>query len=252
MAARSCALFPVMAVFGLAPAALWGQARDPSTSILSDRPGLGDGSHVLAPGVWQAEVGAAFMGDVADGLSLGQGLVRGGFAAFDLRLYANSIVLQDGAAGSDTGLEDVGVGAKVPLGGSGSWNWAALGVMTLPTGADGLSAGEVTSGGAVIGETSLSGSVGLALNAGYFFPVTDPGEGSFAVILTPGFGLPGVDDISAYAGVASYFGHGDDTNFVEAGLAYARDADTQLDVNWGIDTDSRAWFLGVGWAHRWR
>ncbi len=102
----------------------------------------------------------------------GQGLVRGGFAPFELRIYTNSLVVQQTAGESDIGFEDGGVGA--------------------------------------------------------------------------------VDGLSGYAGVASYLGSGPDTNFIEAGLAYLSDADTQLDLNWGIDTDSRERFIGVGWARRWR
>ena len=245
-------LLPIVTVLAALPATLIAQDREPAPSILSDRPGLGDGAHVLAPGVWQVELGGQYLGGGDDRFSLGQGLLRGGLGPFELRVYGNSLVIEQNPGSSEFGFEDLGVGIKVPMGEPGGWKWAALGLVTLPTGDDDYSAREVTGGGSVLGETSLSGSVSLALNAGYFFPFNDVGDGSFAVILTPAFAIPGAPEWSGYAGVASYLGHGDDSNFTEAGLAYARDADTQFDLNWGIDTDSREWFLGVGWARRWR
>ncbi len=245
-------LLPLLLVSVALPVTLAAQDREPPASLSSDRPGLGDGTHVLAPGVWQVELGGQYMGAGDGRWSLGQGLIRGGFAPFELRIYTNSLVVQQTAGESDIGFEDVGVGVKVPLGGPGGWKWAALGLVTLPIGADVFSTGDVTAGASILGETSLTESIGLALNAGYFFPVDGIGDGSFAVILTPGFAIPAVDGLSGYAGVASYLGSGPDTNFIEAGLAYLSDADTQLDLNWGIDTDSREWFIGVGWARRWR
>ena len=244
-------LLPIVTVLAALPATLIAQSREPAPSILSDRPGLGDGSHVLASGVWQVELGGEYVGGGDARFNLGQGLVRGGFGPFELRIYANSLVIEQTDGSSDFGFQDLGIGAKVPLGGPGGWNWAALGLVTFPVGDDDYSANEFTGGGSMLGETSLSESVSLALNAGFFFPFNDVGEGKFAVILTPAFAIPGAPALSGYAGVASYFGHGDDSNFIEAGLAYSRDADTQLDLNWGIDTDSTEWFLGIGWARRW-
>ena len=227
-----------------------GQDREAAASILSDRPGLGDGAHVLAPGVWQVEMGGQLMASTPRRYSFGQGLIRGGFSPLELRIYANSFVV-DGGDGSDLGVEDLGVGAKVPLS-EGRWRWSVLGLMTVPTGTDDFSARRVTGGGTLIGETSLTNAIGLALNAGYVAPLNGLGDGTFSVILTPGVSISAIPGLSAYAGVASYLGEGPDQNFLEAGVAYLSNADVQLDLNWGIETDSRDWFLGVGFARRWR
>ena len=104
----------------------------------------------------------------------------------------------------------------------------------------------------LVGEFTLTGTLGLALNAGYSFPFEHADDGSVGVIITPGMSVTGVEGLALYGGYAGSFGPGRDTHIVEAGLAYASDADTQLDLNWGIDTDSRRWFLGAGVAHRWR
>jgi len=255
---RLIRLISIVTVLATVPSILIAQDPEPPASgdapfsLDSDRPGLGDGAHVLAPGVWQAEFGGQYMSGGAARFSVGQGLLRGGFTPFELRLYANSLVIEQNAGSSGFGFEDLGLGVKVPVGGPGRWNWAVLGLVTLPTGGDDYSAHEVTGGATLIGQTNLTGSISLALNGGYSAPFNAVGDGRFAVIVTPGVVVPGVPEMSVYAGVASYLGHGDDANFFEAGLAYTRDADTQLDLNWGIDTDSRDWFLGVGWARRWR
>jgi hypothetical protein len=221
-------------------------------SLNSDRPGLGDGAHVMAPGVWQAELGGQLARDGIDQFSLGQGLVRRGFDAFELRFYANSLVIVDDPVDSSMDFEDLGLGVKVPFGEPGKWNWAVLGLLTVPTGGDNATSGEWMGGATVIGETMLVGPLSFALNAGYVFPFNGVGDGTFAVIVTPGFPIPGVPGVNGYAGVASYLRPGDDANFVEAGLTYSRSADTQVDLNWGVDTDSRGWFLGLGWSRRWR
>lgn len=220
--------------------------------VVGDRPGLGFGTSVLPEGVMQAEGGVAYGSGAGDRFSLGQAVFRLGMAGFELQGFANSLVIEQGTLDDRVGFEDLGVGAKLGLGESGAWRWAALGLVTLPTGANAFSNREVTAGATLIGETSLTGSVGLAVNAGYAFPFDGPADGTFSLILTPGFPIPGLDGVSGYAGTASFFGSGPDVNILEAGVAWTRDADTQLDVNWGIDTDSRDWFLGVGLVRRWR
>lgn len=243
------------------PAALLAQAEEEEAgsadedlrfSLNSDRPGLGDGAHVMAPGVWQAELGGQLARDVVDRYSFGQALVRRGFDSFEMRFYANSLVIVDDPVGSDMGLEDFGLGVKVPFGEPAKWNWAFLGLLSAPTGGDAISSREWMGGATIIGETALVGPLSFALNAGYVFPFSGVGDGTFAVIVTPGFPIPGAPRLNGYAGVASYLQPGDDANYVEAGLTYARSADTQIDLNWGVDTDSRGWFLGLGWSRRWR
>lgn len=244
------AVLLALALLAVPSMPLAAQEGEPVGPVVSDRPGLGDGAHVLATGVWQVEAGAQFLSGPVRRYSFGQGLIRRGFDPLELRIYVNSLVV-DGGAGSDIGLEDLGVGVKVPLS-SGGWDWSTVGVVTFPTGGNDFSAREVTAAGTLIGETALTDAVGLALNAGYAFPVQDPGDGAIAVILTPGFAISAVPGLSAYAGVASYLDHGPDRNYVEAGLAYLRDTDVQIDLNWGVETDSRDWFLGIGFARRWR
>ena len=93
------ATLPAMIDPAVAAAQEGSRGRDPAATILSDRPGLGDGAHVLGDGVWQLEAGVSYDGGgPATLFSVGQGLVRVGLAGVELRLYPNSLVLQRGEA----------------------------------------------------------------------------------------------------------------------------------------------------------
>ena len=234
------------AVFG---AAIPSSAQQVAETILPDRPGLGDGAHVLGPGVLQVEVGleTAF-GTGPNVLSFGQSLVRYGVGGIELRLLPGSILMMD----ADLGVSDPAVGLKVPLVSGDGPRVSTVLAASIPVGSRAYSSAETSGAATLVGEFTLTGTLGLALNAGYSFPFEHADDGSVGVIITPGMSVTGVEGLALYGGYAGSFGPGRDTHIVEAGLAYASDADTQLDLNWGIDTDSRRWFLGAGVAHRWR
>lgn len=228
--------------------------RAPAATIASDRPGLGDGAHVLAEGVWQLEAGVAYDGGGSATLfSVGQGLVRLGLAGVELRLYPNSLVFQRGDVPHDEGLQDVGAGVKLALSPEDAGvKTAVVAGATLPTGGDAFTADEVTAWGTFVLERGLSEDVGLAVNVGYGAPLNGFGDGTLAVIITPGFAVPDTEGLSAYAGYAGFFADGGDSHVLEAGLAYLANVDTQLDVNAGWEPDIGTWFVGVGLARRWR
>lgn len=237
----------------LLPGALRAQERPPAPGILSDRPGLGDGAHVLGAGVWQLEVGAAWAGGSgADVFSLGQGLLRYGVGPFELRLHPNSFVVARGGDESVEGLEDMAIGLKVPLAAGEGAQVSVVGAVTLPTGADAFTADQKTAWGTLVVETSLSERVGVAFNGGYAFPFDGVGDGRWSFLVTPGFAVPSVEGLGLYAGYAGFYGDGPDTHILEAGLARASGADLQWDVNAGVDVDTGEVFLGVGIARRWR
>jgi hypothetical protein len=241
-----------LAGMGRFPTQAAAQAREPSATIASDRPGLGDGAHVLAPGVWQAELGVSVDGGGGVRLySIGQGVLRFGLAPVEVRVYPNSYVFRRGDGPSERGLQDPAIGVKVPVGGpDGDVRAAVVAGLTLPVGSNAFTADDATGFSTLVLERSLSESVGLAVNAGYSFRFDDLGDGTLALIVTPGFPIGGSDSLSGYGGWAGFFGSGDDRHVLEAGLAYLADADVQLDLNGGWDPDADAWFLGVGIAMR--
>ena len=224
------------------------QVREPAPTLSSDRPGLRDGPHVLAPGVWQAELGATIQAQFNDDFLVGNTLLRFGFTALELRVYVPDVVALH--AGEFIRLGDLGVGAKFPLDFGGGWRWAGTGVVTLPTGAHSLTADDPGGGGSLIAERSLSSTVSLAFNTGYGFLFNDVGGGTLSLLATPTFALPGYEGMSVYAGYAGYIRKGDDVHYLEGGLAKLAGPDRQWDVNAGYDPGAHVWFLGVGMALR--
>jgi len=232
------------------PSLLSGQEE--AESIVSDRPGLGDGAHVIGRGVKQLEFGL----DVSDAgpakaFSIGQSLLRFGMGRWEARILPGSAVISDG----ESGLVDPAIGAKVRLNDAESAvQWSGVASASLPLGSDGYTADDVGLGGTLIAEGALSEDVAVAVNVGYGFFADAAGDGTLSVLVTPGFAIPSVDGLGAYAGWAGFFGAGSDRHVAEAGLAYSPDLDTQLDINVGVDVGDQAdgWFFGVGIARRWR
>ena len=238
----------LLGMLGL-PASASSQAREPAATLSSDRPGLGDGAHVLAPGVWQFELGGFVQSDVGDDYLVGRSLIRVGFSALEVRIFVPDLVALN--QGNFLRLGDLALGVKVPLDfGTASWRWAATGSFTLPTGSQELSAGDPTGFLSLIGETSFSESVALALNAGYGSRFNDLGGGALSLVVTPTFAVPGQDGLSAYLGYAGLIREGDDLHIVEWGFAKVTGPDRQWDVNAGYDTGNHTWFLGAGLAVR--
>lgn len=227
-------------------------AQDVADGIISDRPGLGDGAHVVGNGVTQLEFGL----DISDAgpakaFSIGQSLLRFGMGRWEARILPGSAVISDG----ESGLVDPAVGAKVRLNGPESGvQLSGVASASLPVGSGGYSAEEVGLGGTLVAEGSLAENVGLAVNVGYGFFTDAVGDGTLSVLVTPGFAIPSVEGLGAYGGWAGFFGSGSDRHVAEAGLAYSPDPDTQLDFNLGVDVgdQSEGWFFGVGLARRWR
>ena len=255
MTIRSATLLAaIVLVVSGAPREAEGQTREPSSTISSDRPGLGDGAYMLAPGVWQAELGLGMDGGGGGrAYSIGQGVLRFGLSGFEVRLYPNSYVLLRDDGSSESGFQDVGVGFKVPLSaGEGGIRSSVVAGVTLPTGSDLLTADEATGFSTLVLEGALWDQVGLAVNLGYTFPFEDAADGAIAVIVTPGFPISGVEGLSGYVGYAGFVYPEEwaADHIVEAGLAYLANADTQLDVNGGWNPDSDTWFFGAGVAIR--
>ena len=242
------ALLITVAVGAGLPSVGLAQARPPADVIASDRPGLGDGAHVMAPGVWQGEFGGTIHAALGDDFLVGSSLLRFGFSAWELRVFVPDVVGLH--AGEFLRFGDVGVGAKFPLDFGGGWQWAGTALVTLPVGAHSLTADEPGGAGSLIAVRDLSPTVGLQLNAGYGFLFNDVGGGTLSVLATPTFVLPDTDGLSVYAGYAGYIREGDDAHYLEGGIAKLDGPDRQWDVNAGYDPGGHVWFLGVGLAVR--
>ena len=222
--------------------------------ITPDRPGIGSGATVLAPGLVHLETGASLAsGTGVDQYAFGEVLVRAGLAGVELQLFGNSLVVQRSDALpvlDDEGFQDLGVGLKVPLlrDVGERMNVSLQGVLTAPTGSALFTNDEWVGALNALFDVSLTDAAGLSINLG----VEEGVGGSDAVVsavVTPGVSLRG--GFGAYGGWAGYFVEDGDVNYGEAGLTYLAGDDVQLDLNggWGLDSDE--WFLGAGIAVRW-
>ena len=238
----------LLLIGALVSAATPSHAQEVAETILPDRPGLGDGAHVVGAGVVQLEVGfEASFDSGAEVFTFGQSLVRYGVGGIEIRVMPGSVLV----TADDVGAPDPAVGLKVPLSRGDGPRVTAVLATTLPVGSEAFSEGKASGAVTLVGEFALTDALGLALNAGYSLPFADVDDGSVSVIVTPGLSVPAVEGLGFYAGYAGAYGAGDDEHFVEAGVVYVPDADKQLDLNWGMETGGGRWFLGVGLAHRW-
>jgi len=223
-------------------------------TIASDRPGIGSGSTVVAPGVIQLEGGFSFSRDeLNDTYTLGEALVRIGVRGIEFELFANSFVITRTDALDDLfegeGFQDLGLGAKVPLirdRGDG-FALSLQGILITPSGSDLFTGDEWVPAGNLLADIALADDLGLSLNAGYR---AGPGRTreSFSVIVTPALSLGG--GVGAYVGWAGQFSDAGDTHFAEGGITFLASDDLQLDVNGGWDVETDDWFLGAGVAVR--
>lgn len=222
--------------------------------ITPDRPGIGSGATVLAPGLVQLETGVS--GSSADGLdqyAIGEVLVRGGVRGVEVQLFGNSFVVQRSEAFpalDEEGFEDAGVGLKIPLirGAGDRLDLSLQGLLTAPTGGALFTNDEWIGAVNALADVALSDRAGVSVNLG-----VEEGVGvldaSYSVIVTPGIALG--DGFGVYGGWAGFFSDGGDANYGEAGLTYLASDDVQVDMNGGWGLDSDAWFLGAGVAMRW-
>lgn len=222
--------------------------------ITSDRPGIGSGSAIVAPGVLQLESGVSYAGtEGSHAYSVGEVLLRYGVGGLELELLLSSFtaVRSDAPNGFRTeGLQDSSLGVKLPLFSSvdGRANVSLQGLLTLPTGADSFTGDELVPAINALADLSLSERVAVSLNMGYR---AGPGalEEVVSVSVTPSIALPG--GLGLYGGWAGSFSDGRATHFGESGLAYLLNEGVQLDLNGGWSVDTADWFFGGGVAIRW-
>lgn len=236
----------------LLSASSWAVAREPAPGLASDRPGIGDGGWVLAPGVWQAELGLTLNDFGRARAGEGSALIRTGLQDIELRFYLPSPLRFDGDSGVPDELQwgDLGVGAKLPLGSSTNWDWSLIGAVTVPTGSSGVTADALTGLGTLVGETRLSDTLGFTLNAGA--EVSEASSDDTVLSLIPTWTWSVGDALSVYGGYAGFYSQGEDQHWLEAGVMTATSSDFQWDINCAYDTESGDWFFGVGLSRRWR
>lgn len=257
---------PLAYLMALTAALLLGLAFEPAPAraqtapLVADRPGFGDGASVVAPGTFQLECGYAFeRDDGRTGHALGQLLGRVGINRWlEARPALNSFVVREGRRGDVSGLEDASLGLKarlVPGDGQplGRPQLAFVADASLPTGEDGIGSTEARFTAKLAADWALSSAASLTLNAGYgSFTADDVESGQALLIGTLNGTLADADNLGVYAGYAGFFGRSDNQNYVEGGVTYLLNANTQIDANGGalVDDRTRRYFIGAGLAYR--
>ena len=235
------ALLLSLAVVGLSPPTAMGQ-------ISADRPGFGDGTTTVAPGTFQAELGAAAANDdFSTNAEFGQVLLRYGVADFlELRGGVGSFALD----APDTEYTGTSVGGKLRLLRASLSEVSLVSTWALPTGTGAFDSESVSQTLKLAYNGALGEDLGFSANVGTTLPYSDDGTPSYLFIPTLSFDLS--DQASGYVGYAGVYSTGLNTNYVEAGVTLLASPNMQLDVNTGLQVDEYqgAFFVGLGLAHR--
>lgn len=241
---RACKVALVLAalVLGAAPAPAVAQ-------ISADRPGFGDGPATVGPGVLQAGLGYAFNGNGFSSQELGQLLLRVGVTdALELRGGVGSYVVNESPR--DDGYGGSSVGAKLRLLRTPTSALSGVATLGLPTGDAFDTPDRARQEVKLAFNGALGDGLSLSVNGGASFFYTDDSAVEWLFIPTLSFGL--AEATGAYVGYAGFYDDGANENWVEGGLTFLADPDTQLDVNTGLRVDDNGddFFLGLGVAHR--
>lgn len=223
--------------------------------LAADRPGFGDGALTVERGGFQTELGYAFRGNGLNQHMLGQLLLRFGVTnAVEVRGGVGSYVVN--ASPVDNGYNGTAVGAKVSLFRNSVSALSGIATVGLPTGSglydtpDDRARQEV--------KLAFAGALGegllLSINAGsqFFYAGGLQDDRAVEWLFIPSLTVSVSESVEAYVGYAGFYTDASNQNWVESGLTFFRRANTQFDVNSGLQVGSSgdAFFLGVGLVHR--
>jgi len=180
---------------------------------------------------------------------LGQLLLRYGLRDFlELRGGIGSYVFSEGS----DGYNGTNVGAKVRLWRSSLARLSGVASTSLPTGTGPFDSGDdrVRQDLRLAFDGALGANLSLSINGGLRFFYTDTAETEWVFIPTLSTSLN--ERTGFYVGYAGFYRETTDGNWVQAGLTYLTNPNTQLDVNTGLrlDEESNRAFFGIGFSHR--
>ena len=244
------------------PAAHAQMADDP---LSADRPGFGTGATTMASGTAQSELGYQFTSAAQSNHSFGQLLLRYGVTdRFEVRANIGSYGLQEqsaGLVGSDTefegGYNGAAIEAKAQISQTETTTASLFSATTVPLGSGPFASSDDRARQtlALLLDGALGQTITLSVNAGAnFYWSSGVQDDRFVTgLFIPTLSFVVNDETSAYVGYSGEYTEFDNTNYVEGGLTYLLNNDTQLDVNTGLrldDTPETEFFLGLGLAHR--
>lgn len=217
-----------------------------------DRPGIGNGSFITPKGMLGLEAGVQFSNtDFNEQYDVGQLVLRYGVSEkleFRALLGSYTTVNQEllGGSNSFSGFQDMGLGFKYNLiSNDGRSNLSALAELTLPVGSEEFTSDETIPSIGLLADHSLNESLSISSNLGYRFEAGNVGD-SWLFTLTPGFVI--TDTMNGYFGYAGNYYGNFEQHWVEGGVTYGLESGTQLDLNFGYDTENEISFIGIGFA----
>lgn len=219
-------------------------------NISPDRPGIGNGAHIVSPKITYFEGGMEYYNlEFGDQYSFGQVLLRTGLVdGVELRFQLNSFVVQNIGSSYLSGVPDPGVGAKFKIYDEidSDLRLSGLGSVSIPIGSDRYSSDELVPSASVIGEYSIGDYTSLTANAGYSFGVGSVPD-FWNVSVTPGYSLRD-SNLGLYAGYAGIYFDSAKQHFIEAGFTSNLKSYLQVDLNTGYEWDGGELFVGAGLA----
>ena len=270
-------LLAALAVGAMLGCPRYGSAQEPARApaaspafrpLSADRPDFTEAASTVGRGVLQFEFGYTFGGDWSGGNSvqthtLGELLLRAGFAAdwLELRVAASPVtrVSSEGSGASDSGIEDLYLGAKIALTRQAGRipALALLPQMTLPTGSTLFSGGRALPGVNLAYGWDAPGGLSLAGSTQVNLAVADGDdrypEWAQSAVAGAGLGTRG----GVYGEWYAFFPAGADApqeHYFNAGLTWLTADDSQWDIRVGVGLNDAAedLFAGVGGAIRMR
>lgn len=231
-----------------------GQTLKAQENYTPDRPGIGNGSYVVEPGVFGLETGIQLStAKAVNQFDIGQMLLRFGvFENLEMRILMNSYSTQhfDETDSINSGFQDLGLATKFELFESESkeTRLSAIGKVSLPVGASAFTRYEVIPTLFLAGDQLLTENLSMSSNIGYTFGVGSLSD-KWLYTLTPGFTFPNQKNLGIYAGYAGiYSGNKINEYYAEAGVTLIVNKGAQLDLNAGYEFKNESLFIGIGFA----
>ena len=233
---------------------------EPLEPISSDRPDQTESAQLVPVGVVQVEGGATVASSRgARATSYGEMLVRVGVHdAVELRVEPLTYTtVRSGGAARAAGVEDVGLGIKLPLFRSDSVprfvpDLAVIGATSLPTGARHFRGDGAQPGAVLAADWSLAERLGVGSNLTISRGRAD-GERYWERGASATLGLGLGERAGVYAEWFAVRDTRDDAavHVLNSGITYKLSSDFQLDARIGRGNRDSGSFGGIGFAARW-
>ena len=245
---------PGVAIFLLAASTPPILAQTDAIDLGADRPDFTESALAVPRGSLQIEAGTTWerTGVGLDTISGPETLVRWGVAdRLELRLEVPEWV-DTGEQRGGGGLSDAAIGAKLQIGPAGTWEVAAIGMLTLPTGDDELTSGGADPALALVASRDVAGGWSVAAQVVAAWPTSD-GARDLETVLTMVAGVDLGERTGAFFEVAATnAAHGGSEVLLHSGCTFQAGRTWQVDVHVGAGLTGRApdFLAGAGLAAR--